>query len=116
MGVLSGGIDTTIYKPIKDTGKSDDPFRKIYDMIDESFVYLHVGQWGKGGYGEDRKNIIVMIKCFLPFIISLIHNIIKANGVFFSHLDKDDIIKKIQREKISSSLIPYQIFIYYMVT
>ena len=63
IGVLSEGIDTTIYKPIKDAGKSDDPFKKeIYDMIDESFVYLHVGQWGKGGYGEDRKNIAVMIK------------------------------------------------------
>ena len=69
MGVLSEGIDTTIYKPIKDAGKSDDPFKKeIYDMIDESFVYLHVGQWGKGGYGEDRKNIAVMIKCFLTGI------------------------------------------------
>ena len=62
MGVLSEGIDTSIYKPIKDAGKSDDPFKKqIYDMIDESFVYLHVGQWGKGKYGEDRKNIAVII-------------------------------------------------------
>ena len=76
MGVLSEGIDTTIYKPIKDAGKSDDPFKKeIYDMIDESFVYLHVGQWGKGKYGEDRKNIAVMIKCFLHrhLLINQIH-------------------------------------------
>ena len=28
MGVLSEGIDTTIYKPIKDAGKSDDQFKK----------------------------------------------------------------------------------------
>ena len=29
----------------------------INDLIKEDFAYLHVGQWGKGGYGEDRKNI-----------------------------------------------------------
>ena len=120
MGVLSEGIDTTIYKPIKDAGKSDDPFKKeIYDMIDESFVFLHVGQWGKGGYGEDRKNIYVMIKCFLQAFANQPNPpalLLKTNGADFSHLDKDDVIKKIQRKKISSSLlIPYQIFIYYMV-
>jgi len=103
MGVLSEGIDTTIYKPIKDAGKSDDPFKKeIYDMINESFVFLHVGQWGKGGYGEDRKNIAVMIKCFLQAFANQPSPpalLLKTNGADFSHLDKDDIIKKIQKEK-----------------
>jgi len=103
MGVLSEGIDTSIYKPIKDAGKSDDPFKKeIYDMIDESFVYLHVGQWGKGRYGEDRKNIAVMIKCFLQAFANQPSPpalLLKTNGANFSHLDKADIIKKIQREK-----------------
>ena len=103
MGVLSEGIDTTIYKPIKDAGKSDDPFKKqIYDMIDESFVYLFVGQWGKGGYGEDRKNISVMIKCFLQAFANQPNPpalLLKTNGANFSHLDKDDTIKKIQAEK-----------------
>ena len=103
IGVLSEGIDTTIYKPIKDAGKSDDPFKKeIYDMIDESFVYLHVGQWGKGGYGEDRKNIAVMIKCFLQAFANQPNPpalLLKTNGADFSHLDKADVIKKIQAEK-----------------
>ena len=103
MGVLSEGIDTTIYKPIKDAGKSDDPFKKeIYDMINESFVFLHVGQWGKGKYGEDRKNIAVMIKCFLQAFANQPNPpalLLKTNGADFSHLDKDDVIKKIQREK-----------------
>ena len=103
MGVLSEGIDTTIYKPIKDAGKSDDPFKKeIYDMIDESFVYLFVGQWGKGGYGEDRKNISVMIKCFLQAFANQPNPpalLLKTNGANFSHLDKDEVIKKIQVEK-----------------
>mgnify|MGYP003325961928 CR=1 FL=1 len=49
MAVLSEGIDTDIYQPIPNAGRSDDPFKKqIYDLIKENFVYLHVGQWGKG--------------------------------------------------------------------
>ena len=103
MAVLSEGIDTTIYQPIKNAGKSDDSFKKqIYDMIDESFVYLHVGQWGKGGYGEDRKNIALMIKCFLQAFANQPSPpalLLKTNGANFSHLDKADVIKKIQREK-----------------
>ena len=103
MGVLSEGIDTTIYKPNKDAGKSDDPFKKeIYDMINESFVFLHVGQWGKGGYGQDRKNIAVTIKCFLQAFANQPNPpalLLKTNGANFSHLDRDDIKKKIQREK-----------------
>ena len=103
MGVLSEGIDTNIYKPMKDVGKSDDSFKKeIYDMIDESFVFLHVGQWGKGKYGEDRKNIAVMIKCFLQAFVNQPSSpalLLKTNGADFSHLDKADIVKKIQVEK-----------------
>ena len=103
MGVLSEGIDTSIYKPIKDAGKSDDPFKKqIYDMIDESFVYLHVGQWGKGKYGEDRKSIAVMIKTFLQAFANQPSPpalLLKTNGANFSHLDRADIKKKIEREK-----------------
>mgnify|MGYP003323398166 CR=1 FL=1 len=104
MGVLSEGIDTTIYKPNKDAGKSDDPFKKeIYDMINESFVFLHVGQWGKGGYGEDRKNIAVMIKTFLQAFANQPNPpalLLKTNGADFSHLDKAEVIKKIEREKV----------------
>ena len=88
---------------MKDVGKSDDSFKKeIYDMIDESFVFLHVGQWGKGKYGEDRKNIAVMIKCFLQAFVNQPSSpalLLKTNGADFSHLDRADIVKKIQVEK-----------------
>ena len=101
MGVLSEGIDTSIYRPIKDAGKSDDAFKKeIYDMIDESFVFLHVGQCGKGKYGEVRKNIAVMIKTFLQAFANQPSPpalLLKTNGADFSHLDKDEVIKKIKQ-------------------
>ena len=32
--------------------------------LDSSFNFLHVGQWGSGGFGEDRKNISSMLKVF----------------------------------------------------
>ena len=103
MAVLSEGIDTDIYKPISDAGKSDDPFKKeIYDLIKENFVYLHVGQWGKGGHGEDRKNISVMIKTFLQAFANQPNPpalLLKTNGANFSILDRKETIDKIKAVK-----------------
>ncbi len=102
MGVLSEGIDTDIYKPISDAGKSDDPFkREIYDLVKESFVFLHVGQWGKGKYGQDRKNIGLMIKCFLQAFANQPNPpalLLKTNGADFSILDRQEIQRKIKGE------------------
>ena len=57
--VLFEGTDTNVYKPI------DDSTLNLFDDIKEDFCFLNVGLWGKGNYGEDRKNIPLMIKCFL---------------------------------------------------
>ena len=103
MGVLSEGIDTDIYKPIPDLGRSDDPFKKeIYDLIKENFVYLFVGQWGKGGYGEDRKNISVMIKTFIQTFANQPNPpalLLKTNGADFSILDRKETVDKIRQIK-----------------
>ena len=99
MEVLSEGIDTDIYQPIPNAGKSDDPFKKqIYDLIKENFVYLFVGQWGKGGYGEDRKDISRMIKVFYESFANKKKQpalILKTNGAGFSILDKEDCKRKL---------------------
>ena len=101
MAVLSEGIDTDIYKPIPDAGRSDDPFKKeIYDLIKENFVYLFVGQWGKGGYGEDRKNISVMIKTFIQAFANQPNPpalLLKTNGADFSILDRKETVDKIRQ-------------------
>mgnify|MGYP001165316656 FL=1 len=101
MEVLSEGIDTNIYKPIPDAGRSDDAFKKqIYDLIKENFVYLFVGQWGKGGYGEDRKNISVMIKNFLQAFGNQPNPpalLLKTNGADFSILDRKETVDKIRQ-------------------
>ena len=36
----------------------------LVDNIKEKFCFLHVGQWTKGNYGEDRKDIGKTIKIF----------------------------------------------------
>ena len=36
----------------------------LNEKVPEKFVFLFVGQWNKGGYGEDRKDISKMIKVF----------------------------------------------------
>ena len=101
MAVLSEGIDTDIYKPIPDAGRSDDPFKKqIYDLIKENFVYLFVGQWGKGEYGEDRKNISVMIKTFIQAFANQPNPpalLLKTNGADFSILDRKETVDKIRQ-------------------
>jgi len=59
--VCHEGVDTSIFTKLD----------KLYDNSIKDmdfgcdFNFLHIGQWGKGGYGEDRKNISLMIKYFI---------------------------------------------------
>ena len=62
---------------------------------------LHVGQLGKGGYGEDRKNITLMVKCFLQAFSN--HSnppamVLKTNGANFSVLDQHDTLKRLRKQ------------------
>ena len=96
--VLFEGVDENIYKQI------DNSSLNLVDDIKEDFAFLHVGLWGKGGYGEDRKNIAVMIKCFLQAFANQPSPpalLLKTNGASFSHLDKADIIKKLKIDENS---------------
>jgi ADP-heptose:LPS heptosyltransferase/glycosyltransferase involved in cell wall biosynthesis len=58
MVVCGEGVDTNIFKP--GTSESSNNFK-----LDTEFNFLHVGQWGNGNFGEDRKNISLMLKYFL---------------------------------------------------
>lgn len=62
--VCNEGVDTSIFK--KFITKEGDPPNKINQMkFDADFNFLHIGQWGKGGFGEDRKNIANLVKYFI---------------------------------------------------
>ena len=103
--VLSEGIDVDVYKPF-DTTKIKSNFKDEMEEIlkDESIVYLHVGLWGKGAYGEDRKNISLMIKTFYEAFANDPKEptpalLIKTNGSNFSVLDRYSTVKRIKEIK-----------------
>ena len=102
IGVLFEGVDTDVYCP-KQKHELDKGLRNELDkLIKEDFAYLHVGQWGQQGFGEDRKNIGVLIKSFLKAFSNIPNPpalVLKTNGANFSILDKADIKKRIQSVK-----------------
>ena len=56
---------------------------------------------GKGGYGEDRKNITLMLKCFLQAFSNHPNPpamVLKTNGANFSVLDQHDTLKRLRKQ------------------
>ena len=102
ISVLFEGVDTDVYYP-RDKNQLDKGLTKeLNELIKEEFAYLHVGQWNQGGFGEDRKNIGVLIKSFLKSFSNIPNPpalVLKTNGANFSILDREDTKKKIQRVK-----------------
>ena len=94
--VLFEGVDKNIYKPIENASLD------LVDNIKEDFCFLHVGMWGKGGYGEDRKDIAKMIKIFYESFANKKEQpalILKTSGATFSIMDREDCLSKIKQVK-----------------
>ena len=90
------GVDENIFKPI------DDVSLDLVDEINEDFAFLHVGLWGKGGYGEDRKDISKLVKIFYESFANKKKQpalILKTNGAGFSILDREECLRKINEIK-----------------
>jgi len=102
ISVLFEGVDTDVYFP-RDKNQLDKGLTKeLNELIKEDFAYLHVGQWGQQGFGEDRKNIGVLIKSFLKSFSNIPNSpalVLKTNGANFSLLDRENIKKRIQSVK-----------------
>jgi len=100
--VLFEGVDTDVYFPKEKHQLEKGLYEELDELIKEEFAYLHVGQWGQQGFGEDRKNIGVMIKSFLKAFANITNPpalVLKTNGANFSILDKANIKKRIQEVK-----------------
>jgi len=94
--VLFEGSDENIFKPI------DNSSLDLVDDIKEDFCFLHVGMWGKGGYGEDRKDIGKLVKVFYESFANKKEQpalILKTSGAGFSILDREECLKKIRQIK-----------------
>ena len=94
--VLFEGVDDNIYKPIENSSLD------LVDDIKEDFAFLHVGMWGNGSYGEDRKDISKLIKIFYESFANKKKQpalLLKTSGAGFSILDREDCLRKINEIK-----------------
>ena len=71
--------------------------------IHEDFCFLYTGHWLPGKLGEDRKNTGLMLKTFLETFKGTGNKkpalILKTNSVNYSVIDKEEILKKINKIK-----------------
>jgi glycosyltransferase involved in cell wall biosynthesis len=97
------GLDLDIY--YKKSSKST-----ILGSIKEEFCFLHTGHWLPGAFGESRKNTANLIKTFLETFNTPSKNkpalILKTNNVNYSLLDRENILKHINkiRDMVSGNL------------
>ena len=102
ISVLFEGVDTDVYYPKQKHELERGVYKELDELIKEDFAYLSVGQWGAQGFGEDRKNIGVLIKSFLNAFSNIPNPpalVLKTNGANFSVLDRHETKKKIQQVK-----------------
>jgi glycosyltransferase involved in cell wall biosynthesis len=98
--VLHNCIDQNIFKKLEYEADIQSTIKQAMKDIPEKFCYLFVGHWLRGEFGEDRKNVGLLVKVFLEtFKQSKVPSpalILKTSGGNFSYLDKKEIIKKIE--------------------
>ena len=74
----------------------------LQNSVPEDFAFLSVGQWTKGNYGEDRKDLGRTIKVFYETFANKKNQpalILKTNGATYSIMDKEDCLQKMRDVK-----------------
>ena len=102
MKVLFEGVDEDIYKPLTKDEIDSEFFDMLNEKVSEQFAFLFVGLWGKGDYGEDRKDVFRLVKIFYESFANKKKQpalILKTSGAGFSLLDKEDCLKKLNQIK-----------------
>ena len=96
--VLFEGLDLDKYYKKPTSSKTN-----ILKDIKEDFCFLHTGHWLSGTFGESRKNTATLIKTFLETFKGPNRKkpalILKTNQVNYSLLDRENILKHINRIK-----------------
>lgn len=104
--VLFEGVDLNTYSK-SNTGSVE--LIESLDSIKESFCFLFVGHWLQGEHRQDRKNVSGMIETFLNTFKTQQNKpalILKTQSATSSLLDREDILKKIDkiRKEVGGSL------------
>ena len=97
--VLFEGADEDVYKSIHYKEIDSDFFDMLNEKVPEKFAFLSVGMWGKGAYGEDRKDIGKLIKVFYESFANKKKQpalILKTSGATFSVIQKQEVLDKIK--------------------
>ena len=100
--VLFEGADENIYKPLTKDEIDSEFFDWLNNEVPEKFAYLMVGQWTKGGYGEDRKDIPKLVKVFFESFANKKKQpalILKTSGAAYSILDKESCLGRLREIK-----------------
>lgn len=104
--VLHNCIDTAVF------GKKapvDKKLTETLDSIPETFAFLFVGHWLRGDFGEDRKNVALLVKLFMETFKQITNKplpalILKTSSAGFSILDREEILSKINQIRSSVKL------------
>ena len=76
---------------------------ELLKNVKEDFCFLYTGHWLQGNFGEDRKNTALLIKTFLETFKGSGRKkpalVLKTNTVNYSLLDREHILKHINRIK-----------------
>jgi glycosyltransferase involved in cell wall biosynthesis len=100
--VLFEGADEDIYKPLTKGEIDSDFFDMLNEKVPEKFAFLSVGQWTKGGYGEDRKDLAKTVKVFYESFANKKKQpalILKTSGATYSVIDRETCLEKIRNVK-----------------
>lgn len=94
--VLFEGIKTSIFN---NENKNNSELSEELNSIDSDFCFLFVGNWLKGNLGEDRKNVGMLIKCFVEAFRDS-HDkpalVLKTSSATFSVKSRESIKNKIK--------------------
>ena len=102
MEVVFEGSDEETYKPLAVDEIDDNFFDMLNKKVPEKFAFLSVGQWGNGGYGEDRKDLAKTIKLFYETFANQKKQpalIMKTNGATYSIMDRESILTRMNSIK-----------------
>ena len=91
--------------------KKDSKIYQSLEVIPEDFCYLFVGHWMNGNFGEDRKNVGLLIKAFFELFKNkkqIPALILKVSSGSSSYVDRERILKNIEniRSTVNAKTLP----------